>query len=117
MFGHDFAQRRIVFPEHDALIAGGERFADNAVLPGLLPLRVGQRLAALHRGVNATLLELVADIDAVLARDVLHGGLAVRLAILLAPFLDLDREAGAARRSDLLATEIDGGLRRVLRQD
>src|SRR5437867_2171594 len=36
--------------------------------------------------------------------------LAVRLAVLLAPLLDLDRETGAARRPDLLAAEIDGGL-------
>src|SRR6266511_3400578 len=117
MFRYHFAQRRIVFPEHDALIAGGERFTHNAVLPGLLPLRVRQRLAALHSGVDAALLELVADIDAVFARDILQGGLAGCLAVLLAPFLDLDREAGAARRPDLLAAEIGGRLRRIFRQN
>src|SRR6266850_5738297 len=117
MFRHHLAQRRIVLPEHDALIAGGERLTHNAVFPGLLPLGVGQRFTALHRGIDAALLELVADIDAVFARNILHGGLAVRLAILLAPFLDLDRETGAARRADLLAAEIGGGLRLVLRQD
>jgi hypothetical protein len=47
----------------------------------------------------------------------LHRRLAVRLAVLFAPFLDLDREAGAACRPDLLAAEIAGRLRFILRQD
>src|SRR5437879_7459271 len=117
MLRHHFAQRCIVFPEHDALIAGREWLTHNAVFAGLLPLCVGQRLAPLHRGVDAALLELVADIDAVFAGNILHSGLAARLAILLAPLLDLDREAGAACRTDLLAAESNGRLRLILRQD
>src|SRR4029079_4136005 len=84
---------------------------------GLLPLCVRQCFAALYSGIDAPLLELVTDIDAVLTWNILYGSFAVRLAILLAPFLDLDRETGAARRPDLLAAEIDGRPRGIIRQD
>src|SRR5258708_25854056 len=107
---YGLAQRGIVFSEHDALIAAAERLADDAILARLLLQGIGQRFIALHGGVDPALLELVANIDGVLAGSKLHRRLSGRLTIGLAPLLDLHRKYGAPGGADLFATEIDGGL-------